>query len=611
MPYRRPHTATIASAAPLAPEDKAVSGGKALPYSPLTLPVSVPTFAPAAHIPASSRIIPSSTTLSPATSTTYTPPSALSSIPRPSMPVWDAESPSEPLCELFATTEQQTREERRTRREDATYEAAKIAKKIVDEGYHREHPRHEGRAPDGLCHCGEPLYMGTNAIYKNERGEFYFDHMSCRSWACPTCAPKRDYLRQKEIEQALLAAHDAGHKMVFLTFTMPHWSRDTCIKTRRAIQDAYNKMSRRSRLRRVLGELGYAHQVKCWDFTYGDNGWHPHIHAIWFFDTDADVFDLSVAVQEIVMEQWAAQVLTTCGRKVSRRHGFLCEPVYMDDGESTASTLAAYTAKRISAYSTDPDKSGSESKTPFDFLVPETHPLYAKYSRIYYDYYKGQKGIRRIRMSPNFREDYGIEGAAYTPPVQNKIAEAQRHHILFLSDIHNFRRFSELARSVGDNIALDWLDEKASEMLREELSRATDAAARFNLSDLQEHPERWAMLRREYVLDFLAGEDDEARGMTPAERARRLAIDEYNRIETMYRELERRRALDAEVSARRPAYLARVDALEVYNLMLPDDAPPMSGVGLALMSADRGRGGMLAPRRDIAGLLDEPDDFWF
>lgn len=519
-----------------------------------------------------------------------------------------AEATSAP--DLFSEGEGESRAEKRLAAERRSHDLARIARKMITDGYNREHPAHKGKAPDGVCHCGSPLFTDTNGIYKNDSGDYYYDHMTCDSWACPVCAPKRDYLRQKEIEQALLAAHSMGHKMVFLTFTMPHWSKDSCTSTRQAIQDAYTKMSRRSRLRRCLDELGFVHQVRCWDFTFGDNGWHPHIHSIWFLNSPLDPLDISVKLQKVVGEQWASQVMTCANRKVSRRHGFLCEPVYMDgDEERTASDLAAYTAKRISQYATDPDKSGEAGSTPFSFLVPPDDPRYPEYSRIFYDFYKGQKGVRRCRFSPGFREFYGIEEATFERPAQNKIAATYQHHINFLADISNFHAFKAVGAAHGDREALKWLDERAGEYWKGILAASTDEASRFYLGDIEAHPEKWSLIPRDYVIDFLSGADERAAGLNDyADRARYLAYNEHARIEAMYEALERRRADDMALTESHRRYRERLDALEVYNLMLPADAPPMSGLGLALLGASAWEG-------CLSALLTAPDDgaedYWF
>lgn len=521
------------------------------------------------------------------------------------------DEPSSVLFSDAATTSPASpREDRRLARERHSHELARIARKMITDGYNREHPTHKGAAPDGVCHCGSPLFTESNGVYRNEAGDYWYDHMTCDSWACPVCAPKRDYLRQKEIEQAILAAHGRGHKMLFLTFTMPHWARDTCQHTRQAIQDAYTKMSRRSRFRRILDELGFVHQVRCWDFTFGDNGWHPHIHSIWFFDSPLDPLSLSIAVQKAVGEQWAAQVLTTANRKVSRRHGFLCEPVYLDgDGERSAAQLATYAAKRISQYATDPDKSGEKGATPFSFLVSPADPRYAEYSRIFYDFYKGQKGVRRIRFSPGFREYYGIEEATFERPAQNKIAAARSHHIAFLSDVANFHAFKAVGKAFGDRAALDWLDKCAGEHYAEVLDASGDESSRFYAADLRENPEKWGLIPRDYVIDFLAGDDERAVELADyAERARYLAYNEHARIEAMYEAQERRRASDIALTEAHRRYRERLDALEVYNLMLPDEAPPVSGLGLAMM-------GVEGEVRPLSGVLIAPppdeQDFWF
>lgn len=535
----------------------------------------------------------------------FSPPSPARLMPEPLSPLFD---------EASAAREQHEALDRRA------YDLQRIASSMIDEAYHRENPDALGVAPDSVCHCGDPLFIGHAGVYRNEDGNYHFDRVQCRSWACPVCAPKRDVLRRTEIMEALVAASEAGHKALFLTFTMPHWSRDTCKKTRQSMQEAYTKMQRRSRFRRVLGEHGFVHQIRCWDFTYGDNGWHPHIHAIYLFDTDEDSEELSIRLAKVIEEQWGEQVRTTAGRTVSRKHGFVCEPIAMDlrDPDETARAVAYYTVKRISAYSTDPEKNGEKGRSPFSFLVPKTAPDYERSARTFLDYYRGQKGIRRVRMSPGLRGDYGIDVARHEPPKQTRIADILPHHVRFLSNVRNFQEFSERGRSFGDREALSWLDEKAGEQLAESLSLDDDPRRDANgdgvsLSIIDERLVELSgrsLLPRDEVIDFLAGESSDAEPFESyADRVRYLAIEQASRIEAMYASRERALEVSARVLENRKRALHRRDAAELDSLTLPREARPLSGLGRALLQVDTvAAGGYGADRDEAYWRLVDGDD---
>lgn len=556
--------------------------------------------------------------------------------------------------DLFAPPYKQAKTKRRRKAEERSYSQLSMVRKIINDGYNREHPRHKGSAPDGVCHCGEPLFTGNNGIYVNDQGEYYHEHMRCNSWACPVCAPRKNVLRQAEIQEAILAAHRAGDKLLFLTFTIPHWADDTCLYTRRTIQDAYTKMGRRRRLTRILQEHGYAGQIRCWDFTYGSNGWHPHIHAIYFFETEEDPLQLSIRISKEVEQAWAEQVETTSGRKISRRHGFLCEPIVLDipqtatlsethgandpetprqaagepicapisdnpeyvlDNGETADTereaadrLAWYFAKKISVYATEVDKGGRQSKSPFEFIVPATHPRYEEYSRIFYDYYKGQKGIRRIRMSPGLRERYGIEKREHERPEQLLVATAQTHHIRFLSELENSRKFQGTMNIFGIRAALDWLDNRSRDALKQRIEAEDDTSSKYRLADLEANPNKWAVARQEENINALSAATLDDTGKRYDFDFREIATPEEHRDDSE----KATTGSSGWRSTTMEKYHKELQRLDELNRAAPIYDRPISGVQWAFIGV-RPPDPVLDGSCDRASPFDPvlADDFWF
>lgn len=367
-----------------------------------------------------------------------------------------------------------------------TYKKAMRAKAVIKAGLERDNPRRTTPPTDSILSCGNHTYHETNMLFLNERGRVYHDHAVCKSWACPICGPKRAYLRALEIEQAILAAHRMGHKMVFLTFTMAHRKRDACIDTRKGIQDCYSQMMNRRALRKVLDRFGYVHQCRSWDFTWGSNGWHPHIHAIWFFNSDETAMDISVALNRVIADLWSDLVQKRTNRRASKKHGYDCEPVDMgepyagacegDDADDRAARLARYEAKSMSNYAASADKNAGQM-TPYDLLVRQDDEHYAEYARAYYDFYKGQKGVKRIRFSQGFREYFGIQEAQFEPPRQIPIAQLQTYQVAFLANEAHEIEFERIIERQGVKCALDWLERESAKEYLGSLSPDDEADA--------------------------------------------------------------------------------------------------------------------------------------
>ena len=111
----------------------------------------------------------------------------------------------------------------------------------------------------------------------------YAGLQTCGSvWMCPICAAKITERRKMEIEQAVKWAKGNDLKVVMMTYTFRHSFSDN-------LEDMLGKMSsamysyRSGRpytsLREVYGIVGY---IRCLEVTYGENGWHPHVHELVF-----------------------------------------------------------------------------------------------------------------------------------------------------------------------------------------------------------------------------------------------------------------------------------------------------------------------------------------
>ena len=137
--------------------------------------------------------------------------------------------------------------------------------------------------PVGIRGRGVPGTPGARAGFTNLQ--------SCGSvWSCPVCAEKINAERQSDIERALEAWKAQGGHLVFGTFTMKHDRGMPLAETWDAITPAWQKVvagkgwhgdARRGDVgdKEEFSIVGWTRVI---EVTYGVNGWHPHIHAIFF-----------------------------------------------------------------------------------------------------------------------------------------------------------------------------------------------------------------------------------------------------------------------------------------------------------------------------------------
>jgi hypothetical protein len=94
--------------------------------------------------------------------------------------------------------------------------------------------------------------------------------------ACPVCAETGRRTRAGEIDALVAKLLGQGHHVFFVTETMAH-RREFPL---RIAQRAMNESHRLAWSGRAMADAGYLGQVKAWDYTYGANGWHPHLHCL-------------------------------------------------------------------------------------------------------------------------------------------------------------------------------------------------------------------------------------------------------------------------------------------------------------------------------------------
>lgn len=350
------------------------------------------------------------------------------------------------------------RREYRSRKALTAYDRQQRARDIVMSAYRRAHPNARRPARDGICKCGDPLPVGEIELRLDEAGHEYHNHLTCKSWACPICAPKRAYARSKEIEAALVAANEAGLKCLFVTFTVPHRKSHSSSFVIDRLNATYKKFTNSHYVRRLKSDFGYLGQIKCLDYTLTDNGIHAHLHTIWMFDFDMDAFDLCASIGAEFIHEWDRKVFNECGKHINKRHGFNIEAIEMGspDDPDTAK-IAAYAAKAISVYCSDGDKDSEHSKHPFDLLNSTATD---KDHEQYLDFYKGQKGRRHIFFSHGLKSRLGIDKVEIAPERKQAIvANISYEHAYRLKD-EKFRQEFEKRAAGSVSYALDWLEKQ-------------------------------------------------------------------------------------------------------------------------------------------------------
>jgi hypothetical protein len=104
-------------------------------------------------------------------------------------------------------------------------------------------------------------------------------------WACPVCAAVVRAERAAEIQRAVELHQGRGGSLVFVTLTMRHSVDDPLKVTLNAAIKGWQDLLRGKAWKTHQERYGVTGYVRAVEITHGrENGWHPHIHALFFVD---------------------------------------------------------------------------------------------------------------------------------------------------------------------------------------------------------------------------------------------------------------------------------------------------------------------------------------
>lgn len=173
-------------------------------------------------------------------------------------------------------------------------------------------------------YCGSQVTrqgVGTvPAVYvlaNNVDAKFYGTTTCKNAWFCPSCSAKVMAKYAAEIACAIEAIHQYKNQVAcMITFTIPHTSGMKCEETADILFDtwkAFNvrgnhnlktKWNQKDPFASFCEEFNCKHRIKVGEFTWGDNGWHPHFHCLFFVDKAK--LQKVIKWQELLNNRWYA-----------------------------------------------------------------------------------------------------------------------------------------------------------------------------------------------------------------------------------------------------------------------------------------------------------------
>lgn len=238
------------------------------------------------------------------------------------------------------------------------------------------------------------------------------------TWLCPVCQAKIQQKRSDELKKACKVWQEKGGKILLVTFTLSHTIKDELDDILAALTYARERVVSGRFGKGFKSRNGISGMVRSLELTYGVNGWHPHLHVLYFLDGAPDIINFEVDLKV----QWMT-VLARRGEYATYQHGV--------DVRFSDADVAEYVAKwgKEPKWTAADEVSRSSSKmaspggyTPLQLLslYDDAYSLYSlsgseavqksmrRWAALWIQYAVIMKGKRQLSWSKGFRDLLGL-----------------------------------------------------------------------------------------------------------------------------------------------------------------------------------------------------------
>lgn len=268
---------------------------------------------------------------------------------------------------------------------------------------------------------------GDVDVFKHRASQkaFYGGLMVCGSvWTCPVCAAKISERRRSELKSAFKAHLDVGGQCTMVTLTFSHSARDKLEDLLVLLGKSVNKFRSGKRYNNFRKEIGLVGSIRAFEITYGENGWHPHIHLLLMHTNEFEPWELP-ELEERLYDMWEGACAAN-GLETSRAHG-----LKMHDAAEASTYIGKWGDLMDKPWGTDSEmtkaniKKGREGNlTPFDMLRAIVEDGDLEYEGKFREYAAAVKGKQQLVWSPGLKSMYAVEDKSDEDIANEKIEEA-------------------------------------------------------------------------------------------------------------------------------------------------------------------------------------------
>lgn len=155
-------------------------------------------------------------------------------------------------------------------------------------------------------------------VRPDQRKAFFGGLEVCANvWACPVCAAKISERRRLELQQGIKEAKAQGLSVAMLTLTVPHKMTDDLRPLLGQLSAAQTKLWKDKAGKGLISDFGIVGRIRALEVTYGENGFHPHLHILLFTEKEID----GMALQSAVYPIWKHCCVSKGLEAPSMKHG--------------------------------------------------------------------------------------------------------------------------------------------------------------------------------------------------------------------------------------------------------------------------------------------------
>lgn len=272
-----------------------------------------------------------------------------------------------------------------------------------------------------ICNCGKKPAASKIKILKhaNTGKAHYSGLQTCGSvWSCPVCASKISERRRLEISQAVDKWIEQGGEVLLVSLTFPHSKKDNLKDLLLKQSEACKKFKGRSAYSKHLRSFyGIQGTIRSLETTYSKtNGWHPHLHELWFVNRGFSIIQL----RNYVYDSWSLACTDSGLKRPNITNG-----VDIRSGDFACSYVAKWGMDYEVAKSHIKKGRKGFSKTPFQFLDDyQNGNLQA--GALFREYAEAFKGKRQLFWSRGLKQLFGIETKSDTEILTDAVEQSKK-----------------------------------------------------------------------------------------------------------------------------------------------------------------------------------------